>query len=391
MKNIILLLLILFSNFFVFAQPSVDSVLAQIERNNTTLAAYRKSVEADKMGNKSGLLSGNPEVGFNYLWGNPSVTGNRTDFNVRQSFDFPSTYVYRSQLSNLKNEQAEFGYERAIKEILLQSRLLCTDLIYQNALHAEYEKRLTNAQQIADAYTTKFNAGETGILEYNKAQVYLLAIAKDLEKIEIERKFILSELTKLNGGIVISLSDNKFNPEVLNPEFDQWYAQAERNNPDLKWIKQEIAVAQKEKQMITAQNLPGFSAGYMSEKVIGQQYEGITMGITIPLWESKNTLRYAKAQVNSVQAMETDARLQFYSEMKSLHSKAIDLQNSATDYRQKLFDYSNTELLGKALDKGEISLTGYLFELMVYYESIDRLLDLEYQLNKAINELNKYL
>jgi hypothetical protein len=47
-------------------------------------------------------------------------------------------------------------------------------------------------------------------------------------------------------------------------------------------------------------------------------------------------------------------------------------------------------LLKKALDKGEISLVSYLTELSVYYESIDKLLEADREMNKACVELTQF-
>ena len=89
--------------------------------------------------------------------------------------------------------------------------------------------------------------------------------------------------------------------------------------------------------------------------------------------------------------MEADTKLQFYNEMKALHSKVAGLQISVADYRKQLIDFNNTELLRKALDMGEISLAEYFIELSVYYESINKLLEMEKNLNMAFAELNQYL
>lgn len=130
MKQIFILALSILS-FQTLAQTPVDSVLAMVERNNTTLPAYRKSADAMKIGNRTGLFPVNPEVEFNYLWGTPSATGDRTDFSVRQSFDFPSAYTFRNRISDLKNEQAELEYQKHRRDILLQARLLCVQLAKQ--------------------------------------------------------------------------------------------------------------------------------------------------------------------------------------------------------------------------------------------------------------------
>ena len=390
MKQAIIISTLILLGFDLFAQTTVDMILTEVEKNNTTLAAFRKSTDAEKIGNKTWLTPQNPEVEFNYLWGHPSVIGNRTDFAVKQSFDFPSTYSYKSQISDLKNNQAELEYQKQRNEILFQTRVACIKLTYRNALKAELGKHYNNALKVADAYKAKYNAGDIGILDYNKAQVNFLNVTKEQESNEIERKSLISELSVLNGGNPLNFTDSLFQIPSVPADFEQWYTLAEENNPLLQWFKQEIDIASKEVKLSSAMGLPKFYGGYMSEKVVGQQFQGVTMGVTIPLWENKNTVKYARAKSMAMQSFETDAKLQFYNNMKATHAKVIDMQRNVTDFRNKLALYSNNELLEKAFTKGEISLTEYMYELSLYYDSIYKLLEMEMDLQLANAELNRY-
>ncbi len=93
MKNIIIAIICIVSlNISLFAQNNIDSVLSEIERNNTTLSALKEKAEANKLGNKTGIYMQNPEVEFNYLWGN-DVVGNRQ----RSKHDLPSVWPTRRQ------------------------------------------------------------------------------------------------------------------------------------------------------------------------------------------------------------------------------------------------------------------------------------------------------
>ncbi len=390
MKRIIVIIAIVVSGAKLFSQNSVENVLMEVEKNNTTLSVYRKSIDAEKIGNKTGLTPLNPEVEFNYLWGNPTAIGNRTDFSIRQSFDFPTSYSYRNQIAELKNEQAELEYLKQRREILFQARLICVDLAYYNSLHGEISKRLNHAEKLANAYKAMFDVGETGILEYNKAQMNLLIVSKEFEKVEIERIALQSELNRLNGGVEIVYDGTDIQKQFITLDFEQWYATAEQNNPVLQWVKKEISMLEKQSKLAVSQALPKFHVGYMSEKVVGEQFQGVTVGISIPLWENKNAIKYAKANTLAAQSFEADARLQFYNELKTLHTRAIALQSSVADYRTKLASYSNTALLQKALDKGEISLAEYFIELSLYYESVDKLLEIEKEFNTVYVGLSKY-
>ena len=129
----------------------------------------------------------------------------------------------------------------------------------------------------------------------------------------------------------------------------------------------------------------------MSESVVGQDFKGLTVGLSIPLWENKNTVKYAKANTVALESLTIDNKVQLYNQLKVLHTKAIELQNSSSDYQLKLQSLNNSELLKKALDKGEISLIDYILELSIYYESVNNLLELKRDMNITIAELNQYL
>lgn len=392
MRKIIFLVIISITcNVNLFSQNGIEKLLAEIEKNNTTLKALREKADADKIGNKTGIYLQNPEVEFNYLWGNPAVIGNRTDINIKQTFDFPTAYRYKNKISDLKNEQVEYEYQKQLKSLLKLARLTCIDLIYNNALKSEFIKRLGHAESIANSYKSKYEKGEINILEYNKSKLNLLNISSELESIEIERKALLSDLTGLNGGISIDLADSVFQQSTLTEDFEKWYILAEQNNPILSWIKQKIAISKMQTKLNRAMSLPKLQTGYMSEKVTGQQFQGISLGMSIPLFENKNKLKYEKANIAVLESVATDNNIQFYNQLRALHEKVLMLQKNVNDYRSTLILIDNSELLKKALDKGEISIINYIIEQSIYYDSVVKLLELECETNKAIAELNQYL
>lgn len=389
-KSIIIIISIFAFSTNLFAQTYIERILSEVEKNNTTLQALQKSVDAQKIGNKTGIYLQNPEVEFNYLWGNPSAIGNRTDISISQTFDFPSAYKYKNRISDGKNEQTELEYQKQKKELLLQTRLICNRLVYQNALKTELQERFNQAESISQAYQSKFDAGETNILELNKAGLNRLNVGKELESTEVERNYLLSELKQLNGGIPIDFADAEF-PSVQIPlDFEQWYSDAERKNPVLSWLKKEVEISANREKLNRAMSLPKLNTGYMSEKTAAEHFQGVTVGLSIPLWENKNTVKYAEAQTLALQSMVTDNQLRFYHQLKTLHAKAVDLQKNVTDYRNKLQTFNNSGLLKKALDGGEISLIDYLLELSIYFESKTKVLEMETELHNTLAELNQY-
>ena len=374
----------------LYAQPGIDSIVRAVEQNNTTLLSLRKNAEAELLAFRTGIFLQNPEISYNHLWGSPAITGNRNDLSITQSFDFPTTYAYRNQIADLSGEKVATAYEKEKMAILLEARQKCIDLVYANALKVMYTKRLENARRIAKSFEARFQSGEINVLDYHKAQLNLLNMQQEAEKNERERGLLLASLTGMNGGKSVLLTDSVFVSQAVDTAFESFIANAQNNNPSLRLLAWDMAVSQKQEKLVSALSLPKFQAGYMSESVVGQQFQGLTVGMTLPLWENKNTLKHQRARTAAIRGSAADEQLRFYNELKALHSKAIKLQASIVDYKKNLALADNTVLLNKALEAGEISLVSYLFEQSFFIESQVRVLDSEKELQQVIAVLQQY-
>ncbi len=388
--NIILCMLTLgYSS--VLAQGNIDQIVSEIEKNNTGLAALRSKSEAQKLGNKTGIYLKNPEIGFNYMWGSPTMIGNRIDMSFDQTFDFPTAYRYRGQIADGRNEQVDIDYQQARFSMISQVRQLCIDLAYTYSLQMELAKRLENAQNIVKSYQKKFEQGDAGIIDLNKARLNLLTVQKEAESNSIDYQALLADLASLNGGTPVQWNESTYPAREIPADFEQWYQKAESANPVLTWLKKEIEISGQQEKLQLAMGLPKFSTGYLSEKIVGEHFQGITLGMSLPLWENKNAVKQARAQSLAVQDLERDRKLMFYNQLKMTHSKAVSLQKSVADYRLAMQNIDNGTYLKKALEAGEISLIDYILELSLYYEGQTRLLTAERDLNRVIAELYQFL
>ena len=388
MKAIIISILIISSGISLHAQNDINSALTAIEENNTTLKALRETAESQKLENKTGIFLSNPEVGFGYLWGNPSAIGNRTDFSVTQTFDIPTITGMKSKTADSRNILIEWQYKADRMNILLEAKQYCIELVYYNSLKKEFELRLQHAETIAKGFEERLKAGDANRLEYNKVQLNLSTVKGEISRIDVERDAILEQLKSLNGGKDITFNIAQFAPIQLPLNFNDWYVSAEEKNPVLAYVKQEVEVEKKRVSLSKAMNLPTFSAGYMSEKVVGEQYQGISVGISIPLWENKNRVKQAKAAAIAAESREVDSKQRFYSGLQILYNRTLGLKTTAGNYRKAMESANSAELLKKALDAGEISLLEYMMEISLYYETINQALESERDYQKAFAELS---
>lgn len=388
MRTILIIIIgVMYTGISLFGQTSIHTVLVSIEENNTTLKSLRESAEAQKLENKTGIYLSDPEVGFNYLWGSPAVMGNRTDVSVTQTFDIPTVTGMKSRMANEQNNLVEWQYRADRMNILLEAKQYCIELVYYNALKKELDLRLQHAELIATGYKDRLDKGDANILEYNKARLNLSTIQGEISRVEVERGALLEQLKRLNGGNEILLEEYRFAEVELPLDFEGWYAEAEQKNPVLAYVRQEIEVSKKQVSLSKAMGLPVLTAGYMSEKVVGEHFQGISVGISIPLWGNKNRVKQAKAAVRAAELRVADNKQQFYGQLQILYNRTSGLKSTAEAYRKSLETANSTELLKKALDAGEISLLDYMIEIGLYYDTVNRVLEAERDYQKAYVEL----
>ena len=387
MRHIAILVVALFAAVTAgHAQGSYERILYEVEKNSTTLQALKQQSEAQKLESRTGIYLSNPEVEMKHVW----VGGGTTELSVKQAFDFPTAYSYKSGVANARGKLADLEYEVARKELLYDVAAVCINLTYQNIQKTELEKRLTHAEAIATATQLQFERGETDILERNKAQLSLLSAKKALEANEVERAALLSELARLNGGISLAYEETVYPAYAIPPDFEQWYRQVHNINPAIQYAAYNVELSKKQEKLNRAVSYPKLWAGYSSEWSAGAAVHGVSVGISIPLWENKNTVKSVKLQTKALESVEADKQQQFYNQLKMQHTKAVNLGALVKDYREMLNTVNSSDLLKKALDNGQLSLLAYFIELGMYYDAVDSLLEAERSYQYAVWELHQW-
>lgn len=375
----------------VQAQNEVERVLQSVEQHNTTLIALRHETEAAKVGNHTNLNLPNPEVEFGYLWGSPSSIGHRKDVSAVQSFDFATVTGAKRRLARQQDALADWQYKESRMQLLLEAHHLCLDAIYYNAMCKELMQRKQYAEEITSAQQKRLEQGDINRIEYNQVKLDLAAVCAELMRCNTERAAVMAELQRLNGGEPLLIEATDYPAVAIANDFEAWYAEAEQKSPALAYVKQQIDVANRELAVRRADGLPTVSLGFMGEYVSGENYQGVKVGMSIPLWANKNRVRQAKAEVEAAKARQTDARQQFYSRLHNLFVQQRGLRQVVQSYQEALRATDNTSLLKKALDAGSISTMDYLLGARMYYDAVNQKMDACRAWQKTVAEMQAVL
>lgn len=372
------------------AQSNMDSVLSSVLRNNKTIQANVQYWEAQKLHYRTGLALPNPTAEFDYLIGSPANAGNQTDFTITQSFDFPTAYIKKNQLSKQQIAQAEFQVAATRQDVLLEVKKTCIELVYRNKLQVQLEQRKQNTEKLWSDFKTKLEKGDGNILDVNKAQLQLIEIKKEYQENISAILQLNTKLTELNGGIAISFTDTVYPQTQVIPPFEQLGPEYESNDPHRKILEQEKIVSQKQVEVNKSLWLPKIEAGYHYQGILGQKFNGVHTGITIRLWENRNTVKAQKSNLLFADLELHDHRNERYHRIKQLYDKYENLKITLTEYQAILTTLNNTVLLNKALALGQISTIEYFMEANYYTHAYNNFLKTEMEYYEVIAELFKY-
>lgn len=339
----------------LFAQVSVDEILRLVEQNNTTLKAASDKTETAKQEVMMETSLEDPEIGFDYLWGKPGMIGKRKDINVNQTFDLATVFGYRKRLAKSQKELLELELQQKQLETRLEAMDLLVQITYYNQALAIYEERLQQEKQLAASYEKRLAAGDANKLEANRARLSLVEIESETEKVKLERDLLMLQLQTLCGGTEIMYNNTDYNAISVASSMSLKALQEAQNS-------QQERVAENDLKTARAQSMPSITAGYMAELTDDEKWNGVTIGVSIPLWSNRHNMKRARLSLQSARSEAADASYKLEQFAASQRLRTERYHDIAQKMQQKLANASSTTLLRKALDEGEISLVEYTIE-----------------------------
>lgn len=373
------------------AQSGLETVLTDISKNNKTLQTQSKYWEAQTLQYNTGNTLYDPIVSYDFMRGTPNaIAGNQTDINVIQRFDFPTVYGKKKSLANEKSKQADFSITANKQEILLEAKKICIELVYRNKLQERIIERKTKTEKFLTDFQTKLNNGEGNVLDVNKAKLQLIEINKDYQLNISAINQLNQRLTELNGGIEIVFNETVYPEYSPVPPFEELEETIENNDPVRKYLVQQTVIAQKQMGVTKALTLPKFEAGYHYQGILGQNFHGARIGMSIPLWENKNRVKQSQAELSVTEVQLNEHKTEHFYNTKQLYEKYTNLQKTLDEYQSVLSNINSIELLDKALAFGEITTIQYFLEASYFYQAINNYLQTEKEYNEVIAELYRH-
>jgi outer membrane protein TolC len=371
------------------AQSSLEAVLDAVENNNLLLSTERQFWDAEKNRVRIGLTLPNPTVEGEYLIGSPETAGNQIDISALQAFELPVAYKRQRELAAARAGLSVSEVATRRQEVLLETKLTCLELTYFFQLNLQYDRRRKKLAAIQEDFRRKLETGEGNILDVNKVGLQLLELRQRKQANDLQIQQLGIRLTELNGGQPIAYRDSLYPPLPDILEFTQIEQASKITAPQMQTLKQRGAIAEKQLEVSKLYRLPSFEAGYRYQSILGQRFNGIHLGVKLPLWEQKYRTETRQAQVLLADLELARFANEHYNEIKELYDRQAMLNQSLEEYRQAIRLVDNGRLLDKALRLGEITTVEYFLETSLYENARLHALQLEYEYQAAIAELTK--
>jgi len=380
------ILLLSFITIVGFSQSNTELFLQSVESNNKELVAAKNLMAAKILDTQTSLTPDNPVIDYGYFPGNNSDIGIKTTYGISQELEFPSVYFTKKKIAQTQIQVIDFEYMRIRKNILLKAQVKVNELIYFTKKEKEYQKRFQDAEKFYNSYSTKLKQGNASILDVNKAKILYLTSKNKYQIIIQEIERIQNNLIQLNGDHEFELNDSNYYFIDL-VSLDQIKQEIIEKDPTLIMLIREIEMSKLNASLKKQNWLPSFEIGYEAETEPEGTYQGIKAGLSLPLWQNKNTVKQAGAEVLYVNSVYEQELQRIISDLENNYNKALIYKSMLNDYHEMLQTETDISLIEKAFSLGQISVIEYINELSMYYDIIDMYLETEKEYYQLVSEI----
>ncbi len=354
-----------------YAQVSLQTVLDSVATNNLQIKASSENRDAEIAFTHTGLNPADPQVEYGYFPGSNSEIGTKTTLSISQSFYFPTVYSRKKTGAKLSGEKSGELHRFNMRSVLMEAASLYLELVYLDKYGIELKKRAFDATNIKTLVEKRLQAGDANQLEVNRVSMESLRWANELSLNEARKTEKIQILASMNAGRSLAFANSEYPLEQLMP-VDSIISKAINKDPLLKAMGFEQQLADNNVKLQQSLWLPQFKAGYGQETILNGSYRGVQAGITIPLWQNKNTVKHAQLLQRSAESSTIAYLQQLQSTIAAKYQVVASLKSNLDEYRKVVESIQSKELLQKSLQSGNISVLEYYRELSAWYETYDR-------------------
>ncbi len=365
----------------------INAVLKSVEQNNMELKALLKGNEAADIENKSQNTLEDLSIEYSPFFQSETSGIASSELVITQGFDFPTLYGARKKAGQLQRNVLDMQYQTARRDILVNAKKLCLDIINYNKQKQLLQERRKNADELLAMFELKFKNGDATSLELNKIKLDRMNLETELVQADTKHANAMQQLQALNGGQPIEVNMTEY-PQAPADDEVTMYEKAVATDWTVRTAQASVLAAEQDVKVNKQSWIPKFEIGYRRNTEGDNASNGFLIGGSIPLFSSKNKVKVAKARQTEAVMQHANARINAENSARTMINQMKQLKASADAYDVPLMRQT-LKLLRTAVENGEISVTEYYVEADNIYKNMITYMDIERQYQDALTEIYK--
>ena len=365
----------------------INAVLKSVEQNNMELKALLKGNEVADIENKSQNTLEDLSIEYSPFFQSETSGIASSELVITQGFNFPTLYGARKKAGKLQRNVLDMQYQTARRDILVNAKKLCLDIINYNKQKQLLQERRKNADELLAMFELKFKNGDATSLELNKIKLDRMNLETELVQADTKHANAMQQLQALNGGLPIEVNMTEY-PQAPADDEVTMYEKAVATDWTVRTAQASVLAAEQDVKVNKQSWIPKFEIGYRRNTEGDNASNGFLIGGSIPLFSSKNKVKIAKARQTEAVMQHANARINAENSACTMITQMKQLKASADAYDVPLMRQT-LKLLRTAVENGEISVTEYYVEADNIYKNMITYMDIERQYQDALTEIYK--
>lgn len=398
-----LVILFLASSFAANAQQQPKSIInlndavAAAMKNNPLVKVGTLDISYQQQLKKTVKDYGKTNVGLTFGQYNSRIAYDN-NFSINQGIPNPAYFKSLIKLSESNIKSSELQLKVYQTELAANTKTSYYQLSFWIEEIRLLKELLAIYENVLKASALRYKTGETNALENYNAQSKVNEIKAQLRNAEEDYRIELNRLKVFTAdSSLTAIADTSLVEKQIQVNFDTAAIAA---NPTLAFIKQQIDIAYKEKAVEQSRLKPDFSVGYFNQSLVGyhtvngadkyygvgRRFQGVNLGISIPIFARAQKEKVKAAEVNRVrrEAELTNYQYTLQAELTRLFGELQKQRVQINYYRNTALPQANLIITQaqKAFTAGE---TGY-YELT---QSLNNAVVVKQEYTKLLNQYNQ--
>ena len=364
----------------------IGSVLESVERNNVQLQSLRSANEAAKLETKMQNNLGDPSIEYSPFWAKGTDGISSSELVVSYGFDFPTQYVSRSRSGKLQRSALDEQYLVERRNVLLQAKKLCLDVVFLTRKQELLSDRLRNADELLALFGKRFGEGDASAIELNKIRMEKMDVAAALAQAETDLQSARASLQSMNGGQPVLFTVMEYPRELPVTDFEAFRDTLMAAELELRASEAAVRAAEQEIRVNRQNWLPQLQVGYRRNTALNEASNGFIVGASFPLFSNRYKSRIANARHAASQYQFNQVQIETESRIRSEYDEMLRLRESLDIYDVSLME-ETLGMLRKAVEAGQLSVIEYYTEADAVYSKLLSLSEMENTYQKLVADI----